>query len=213
MLISPQLDANGYPLENDNYDNYTQSINIATSLNFDISDNLDQGITYEDLTSNKPFKASERDDQRLLIASDKFNLAPGQSVNFGIAQIFGNALSDGTIVKASGDESELEEILNKWQALYDKIYIDELKVQTTSIPVNDKHEAICYPNPSNGIVNISESVRDNTIIEIFDVFGTRILRNEGKTSSLDLTNFENGTYIISIKEGNNTKYDKIILQK
>ncbi len=214
LMISPELDANKFPIANNNYTNYYNGIKISTATNFDISNKLDKYISYNDMTSKKSISPAKGDDQRLLLASETFNLAPGQSVTFGVAQIFGNASLNGTTVKASGDEAELSEITNKWKVLFEEIYTDGLPIQSTSVEETENNQAnICYPNPTNGTFNVSEQLNEESLIEIYDIYGNKLLTHDGSNNNFDISNFESGTYFISIRNNNRTVYDKIILQK
>jgi hypothetical protein len=73
-----------------------------------------------------------------------------------------------------------------------------------------------YPNPSNGVFNIT-SLRniENASIAIVDVNG-RIVYKEVKTiqgtSSIDLSNLNTGIYIMKIKGDNFNKTEKIIIK-
>jgi len=71
-----------------------------------------------------------------------------------------------------------------------------------------------YPNPSNGIFNITSLKNiENASISIVDVNG-RIVYKETKTiqgtSSIDLSNLKTGIYIINIKGDNFSKTEKLI---
>ncbi len=214
LMISPELDANKYPIANNNYKNYYNGIKIATAINFDKSNQIDNYISYEEMTSKKSITPAEGDDQRLLLASETFNLAPGQSVTFGVAQIFGNATLNGSTVKASGDESELAEINDKWKALYEEIYTDGLPIQSTTVEeTNNEQENFCYPNPTNGTFNLSAELNEESVVEVYDIYGNKLLTHKGTNSNFDLSNFESGTYFISVRNNNRTVYDKIVLQK
>ncbi|MCR9253372.1 MAG: T9SS type A sorting domain-containing protein, partial [bacterium] len=55
-----------------------------------------------------------------------------------------------------------------------------------------------YPNPSNGRFYVESN--EKITIEVFDLFGQKILQNEGK--SVDLSTVKNGVYIFRIQKGN-----------
>jgi hypothetical protein len=78
---------------------------------------------------------------------------------------------------------------------------------------------LCYPNPTNSKVHIKvENPNTETINNtVYDMSGKVIYANESNNSKLflevDLSNENNGTYIIQTKIGTTTYQNRIILQK
>lgn len=72
--------------------------------------------------------------------------------------------------------------------------LSELSASTCGLTVSsnevEKQNLTVYPNPTNGIINFNET----KFIEIYDVAGKMIFG--GKTNVFDLSNFEDGLYII-----------------
>jgi hypothetical protein len=56
-----------------------------------------------------------------------------------------------------------------------------------------------YPNPSNGIVNLSSAVLPGTnfSVQVLDSRG-RLVDNENNQMTLDLTHLENGVYFMNV---------------
>ena len=57
-----------------------------------------------------------------------------------------------------------------------------------------------YPNPSQGIISIDSDYEFNTI-RIFNIQGKELMHLDGiqNGSNIDLTKFENGSYIIQLQ--------------
>lgn len=62
---------------------------------------------------------------------------------------------------------------------------------------NPTESTIIYPNPSNGVFYF-ENLRNQSQIEIIDLTGRTIVRQEVNSSGLDLSNFDNGIYFYKI---------------
>jgi hypothetical protein len=70
-----------------------------------------------------------------------------------------------------------------------------------------------YPNPSNGIFNIDTN--SNAIIEVFDIVGKQIISRkiELGATQLDLSNYNDGIYLLKVTNADNqTKTVKIVKQ-
>ncbi|MQP25286.1 T9SS type A sorting domain-containing protein [Flavobacterium sp. LMO8] len=68
-----------------------------------------------------------------------------------------------------------------------------------------------YPNPSNGIFNIVS--QQNVSIEIYDLLGKLVLNQHViiGTNNVDISNFNNGVYLLKVTDGNgNSQSHKII---
>ncbi len=214
LVLSPQVGSDGYPIENDSYNSYSNGLKLATAFNFDIGNNLDTRLTYEALTSNTKAMNSVPNDQRVVLASESFNLKPGQTVSFGVAQIFGNAVVNGNDVKASGQEAELSDILYKWNALYNKIYVDQLKVNTSITSGNiSTQENTIYPNPTAGIVNINLPGNEVENLTVYDIYGKQVYQSQDNSKSINLEHLSDGVYYLQIQEGNKISTHKVVLNK
>jgi carboxypeptidase T len=100
----------------------------------------------------------------------------------------------------------------------DGIYIDEIKVvsydklDTVSVAANDIEEKLNYvwPNPSNGLVHISEPGLKN--IEVINMQGQRVFMAKDYTADdLDLTSLPNGFYSLLIREGSKTFNQRLVI--
>jgi hypothetical protein len=73
-----------------------------------------------------------------------------------------------------------------------------------------------YPNPSNGIVNVSiDNYAGNITVEVYDMNGRKVFSNSGeymKANTINLQGFQNGVYILNVKGDELSYSEKIILQ-
>ena len=73
-----------------------------------------------------------------------------------------------------------------------------------------------YPNPSNGIVNVSiDNYAGNITVEVFDMNGRKVFSNSGdymKANTINLQGFQKGVYILNVKGESLSYSEKIILQ-
>lgn len=82
-------------------------------------------------------------------------------------------------------------------------------IVTTGIDNLSKNNVTLYPNPSTGIVNITNTT--NAQINVMNMVGQIVLTDNG--SSVDMSNLTNGTYFVQIIEGEYITTKKIILNK
>jgi len=80
----------------------------------------------------------------------------------------------------------------------------------TSVDIVDEMSLSVYPNPANDIINIKS---DNNIkrVKILDITGKTMYSNllENKDHAIDISNFNNGLYIIQIDTATDSKIKKI----
>jgi hypothetical protein len=91
----------------------------------------------------------------------------------------------------------------------------------TQAGVNDiliKPEVTIYPNPTNGIFNMAFK-NDVNSIKVVDILGKVVysekiaLASADTTKKIDLSNLNNGLYIVSVSNDNGTSNYKVILNK
>ena len=69
-----------------------------------------------------------------------------------------------------------------------------------------------YPNPSNGLLNISTD--SELQVTIHDILGKKVFSKEGiNTEVLDLSHLNNGMYLVNISDGINMTSKKLIINK
>jgi hypothetical protein len=73
-----------------------------------------------------------------------------------------------------------------------------------------------YPNPSNGFFLIEKNIESENFckVEIVNSLGTCILKTRiiGNHTSVDISNYPNGLYIITISDSDGIFYEKIVLE-
>jgi hypothetical protein len=91
------------------------------------------------------------------------------------------------------------------------IFIHQFPFTNVELP-DDQTDFKIYPNPGTGIFNLDAIAGT---FEVFDLNGKLQLRKEhaGKLNTLNLSEFENGVYMVALKNLNNVKWKKIILLK
>jgi hypothetical protein len=67
-----------------------------------------------------------------------------------------------------------------------------------------------YPNPTKNILNIKTNLHILATIEIYDIKGKLIIKQELLNNSINLENLESGIYIIKIKDSDKTYTSKVI---
>ena len=84
-----------------------------------------------------------------------------------------------------------------------------------SLIENSGVQALIYPNPSNGKVTVSWSENLETTIDLFDLQGRSILSKQINTSNteLDINEFSDGIYLISVRNEKVKTTKKIVLKK
>jgi hypothetical protein len=85
--------------------------------------------------------------------------------------------------------------------------IDELVANNVTI----------YPNPNNGIINItlSSELSKNSTLEIYDAIGKLIVTEalSGELNTLNISNLSNGIYSFRVLNNNNmVKFGKLVKQ-
>ncbi len=83
-----------------------------------------------------------------------------------------------------------------------------------SYDIPDVHNFIAYPNPSTGLLTISEELLENEYY-IYSLTGELLKQGFLSSNILDLTSFSNGVYLLKIRayHSGNWKVGKIIIAK
>ena len=88
-----------------------------------------------------------------------------------------------------------------------------------SVPVNNlQNRVLLYPNPSKGIVSVN-FISDMKNIKVTNILGQTVYNenmigaNAGTVKSIDLSNFDNGIYIISVSNNDGASSYKVVLDK
>lgn len=103
--------------------------------------------------------------------------------------------------------------------------IDNLRIQrpvSTPVTLLSPGNIMVYPNPFNDIVTVSVSTNNkvgNISIEVFNLYGQKIKSVHGKNvfgefpQNLDLSDFANGMYLLTVIENGKRVFSKKIIKK
>lgn len=157
------------------------------------------------------------------------------TVRDAISSTWGDVLSSGTTAGDSYSETYSYNVDGTWN--YSELYLVALVNQVDAADPNNRmiHNAgevnlpnlqpltvdnyivenniHIYPNPTNGIVKFMNV--ENTTIEIYDIVGKKVITktNNNSIESIDLSNLENGTYVVKIIAADSVVTKKIVLNK
>ncbi len=176
-------------------------------------------------------------DEDILVGAIKINsqnkfdneLPVFSTLNYGKGYISGNPiilkiwnksenkeyiLKDYTFSNPYGD-AWIENVFPSEDGEYSLLHFSTIGISDENV----KNEISIYPNPSDGIFNISiEGVEEKVQIKVFDIHGTynrlfEIEETKGiTTKQLDLIGLAAGVYFISISEENFNQVKKIVIQ-
>lgn len=91
-----------------------------------------------------------------------------------------------------------------------RLYIDNFKIESTiGVEDHSKTEFTLYPNPTTGMVNLSEDVAR---VEVYDFSGRMIMSNEN-VNSVNLSAQANGVYVFRITTTDNNVVTKKVVKK
>ena len=82
---------------------------------------------------------------------------------------------------------------------------------TNGIIENLQNEISVYPNPANDVIIIVSNSPGNYLVEIYSVDGRLLYNYESNgTSEIDVSNFESGIFIITIKSNDVVQKERIL---
>ena len=112
-------------------------------------------------------------------------------------------------------EKTFYKIEGYWSQSYHKgsimirpVFGDEFDVSVSELN-NIDNEFTLYPNPVNNIININTEIKDYTI-DIYNQIGV-LVKTVNNTSSIDMSTFSNGIYLVRISTQNGFTTKKIIV--
>ena len=93
-------------------------------------------------------------------------------------------------------------------------YVQKMNITSVGLAdLTDENSFILYPNPaSTKCIVQSSRIKVGDVIRIFDVMGKEILTLNNVEQEIDLSNFQNGIYFVTILSGNVTAIQKLIIQ-
>ena len=89
-----------------------------------------------------------------------------------------------------------------------------LHMPTSGVSSNIINKIKVYPNPSNGIFSVQILSLSNADLYIYDMFGRKILKKKltSKTNNIDISNFKEGVYLMSVKINDQIIQKKLVLK-
>lgn len=101
------------------------------------------------------------------------------------------------------------------------IFIDDINLQGDIVGIEENKQTErkikLYPNPAENVVNIliESSLANNATLEVTNVLGNIILKQNIKSglSPVDLNNFANGIYFVTVKEDNKIIYSTKLIKQ
>ena len=70
-----------------------------------------------------------------------------------------------------------------------------------------------YPNPTNGVVNISNAQGSENEIQVLDITGKVVIAKTVSTStSFDLSQFGTGVYIVKVSNENGQLVERVVVK-
>lgn len=142
-------------------------------------------------TDNSGNSTCNQEDANLILMTKSISLV---SENLTLAPI---TLLNPLVITTGGTETQTS--------------IDECIVLSNP-EFNKNDKIIIYPNPSNGIVNISSNENINNV-QVFNVLGQKVLESKPSVNELSIKIEDSGIYLIKIETEIGTKVFKVIIRK
>ena len=130
-----------------------------------------------------------------------FSTGVNSNINetFDMSTTFVEEMSDLAVIVFIQDDST-HQVMQAVNATEGGIGVDETSLQSVSI----------YPNPSNGILNITTDRKID--ISIHDILGKFVYSNSIENSkTMDLSHLNSGVYIITVTDGKNQSSQKLVI--
>ncbi len=92
--------------------------------------------------------------------------------------------------------------------------LNSIQQALSSVGITENHtisNVRMYPNPTKGIIRV-EGLSNKSQITVTNILGETMLKVTN-TNTIDLSNYTNGVYFITVNTGNNVVTEKIILNK
>ena len=102
----------------------------------------------------------------------------------------------------------IHQIISKCENNPLDIIISSVENPVEEEPEDEEKELYCFPNPSNGILNLSIEV---DAIKIYNIEGQFVLNEENVQNNIDLSQLSKGVYVVKIYKDDAEKIERIIL--
>lgn len=172
--------------------------NGKLTISWDYASTLADGFSYAILPGGVTPTASHF---KVAYASPLYNVAT-TTVSPTDTLVSGNSYV--VYVRANCDVTNnlVSDVKSKAIAIYNTLAVDNSTLENMKV----------YPNPTTGTVTIELAQVDATSMTIVDLTGKVVFESEitSTTTSVDLSNFTNGVYMINVKTLNDVKTTRIV---
>ena len=93
----------------------------------------------------------------------------------------------------------------------DYVRVYQESTASTSKGVSLDNRISVYPNPANGVVNISTNLPVSELV-LSDIYGKQVLRKSTHTSQLGVSNISPGTYFLTVYSKNQKVVKRIVVK-
>ncbi len=132
----------------------------------------------------------------------------------------GDLISFKVYRPATGEQLEAEGTFDPSLPAANGLFIDnglsaisQLKITTTGISGGNTENVSIYPNPANGMINISTGTEKVYLMTVSTINGQKVVEREiSGQQHLDFSRLQKGIYFVKIKGENYNKIEKLILQ-
>jgi endoglucanase Acf2 len=91
-------------------------------------------------------------------------------------------------------------------------YFDDV-VQTSTLSTEevwDQSSVTLFPNPTNGMLQISSELIDIDKVEVYSMLGQKLIEQKQHTESLDLQSLSSGIYLVKVYSGDQSMTKRIV---
>lgn len=186
-------------------------VNIET-----LNDNIEAYESQLVQLSNVSFP--QADGTLLFAIATDYTLTDGQfSINFRTSFPEANYLTPNALPVPQGNRN-VRVLVSKFvnattQAVTNQVFarsIEDLDVTLSSSQFGNIEGLKMYPNPTNGIVNITSNAQMTKEVAIFNMLGKEVLRANVETQ-LNVSGLNKGVYLVQVKENNQTATLKLVI--
>lgn len=85
--------------------------------------------------------------------------------------------------------------------------------QTLSVKNNEENGVFVYPNPTSGVINVTNASGLNNVISVIDVTGKELLSKTVSTgTTLDLSSFGTGIYLVKVSNEKGQIVERVVVR-
>mgnify|MGYP001041512204 FL=1 len=202
------------------------SVPTFSSSTISITANGTTVFTGSDMTASSDSETAEQQTYTIVVAPTK-----GEIIKNGVALSTG-----GTFTQADIDAGNVAYSNTQTSLFNDQFKVDitnslngwlanqEINLEATSLSTNsfELSNLSVYPNPSNGLINVSFQTTSNDAVEIvlFDLQGRKVFRSKQNSNNQSMFNqsintrrLSNGIYLLRAIQGNRSTTKRVIISK